>query len=146
MKFTSTKKVPQENSAGLFCFLKMRIKHFLHSFRIQTPTSYQSKDGVTSTIAGFLSMLQWRLRAQKSGPETAFFHYGARSSVSLSLLSYVTPEDPERSELELRLKRKWKDGTESLIFTQKAKKFDCRRASGITCASSSSSSSSSSVV
>jgi hypothetical protein len=47
------------------------------------------------------------------------FHYGARSSVNLSLLSYVTPEDPDRSELELRLKRKWNDGTESLIFSQR---------------------------
>jgi hypothetical protein len=34
------------------------------------------------------------------------FHYGARSSVTLSLLSYVTPDDPDRSEVELRLKRK----------------------------------------
>ena len=47
------------------------------------------------------------------------FHYGARSSVNLSLLSYVTPEDPDRSELELRLKRKWSDGSESLIFSQR---------------------------
>ncbi len=43
------------------------------------------------------------------------FHYGARSSVNLSLLSYVEPYDPDRSELELRLKRKWNDGSESLI-------------------------------
>ena len=47
------------------------------------------------------------------------FHYGDRSSVNLSLLSYVTPEDPDRSELELKLKRKWNDGTESLVFTQR---------------------------
>jgi hypothetical protein len=47
------------------------------------------------------------------------FHYGARSSVNLSLLSYVTPDDPDRSELELKLKRKWNDGTESLVFTQR---------------------------
>jgi hypothetical protein len=47
------------------------------------------------------------------------FHYGARSSVNLSLLSYVTPDDPDRSDVELRLKRAWKDGSESLIFTQK---------------------------
>jgi Putative transposase len=39
--------------------------------------------------------------------------------VNLSLLSYVTPDDPDRSELELRLKRKWNDGTESLIFSQR---------------------------
>ena len=47
------------------------------------------------------------------------FHYGARSSVNLSLLSYVEPDDPDRSELELRLKRKWSDGSESLIFSQR---------------------------
>jgi hypothetical protein len=39
--------------------------------------------------------------------------------VSLSLLSYVTPDDPDRSEVDLRLKRKWSDGTESSIFTQR---------------------------
>ena len=47
------------------------------------------------------------------------FHYGARSSVNLSLLSYMEPDDPDRSEVELRLKRKWNDGTESLIFSQR---------------------------
>ena len=47
------------------------------------------------------------------------FYYGARSSVNPSMLSYVTPEDPDRSELELKLKRKWNDGTESLVFTQR---------------------------
>ena len=47
------------------------------------------------------------------------FHYGARSSVNLSLLSYVEPDDPDRSEVELRLKRKWSDGSESLIFSQR---------------------------
>ena len=46
------------------------------------------------------------------------FHYGARSSVNLSLLSYVEPDDPDRSEVELRLKRKWNDGSESLVFSQ----------------------------
>jgi len=38
-------------------------------------------------------------------------------------LSYVDPDDPDRSELELRLKRKWSDGSESLIFSQRAIKF-----------------------
>jgi hypothetical protein len=47
------------------------------------------------------------------------FHYGARSSVNLSLLSYVQPDDADRSEVELRLKRKWSDGSESLIFSQR---------------------------
>jgi len=47
------------------------------------------------------------------------FHYGARSSVNLALLSYANPEDPDRSDLGLRLKRKWNDGTESLVFSQK---------------------------
>jgi hypothetical protein len=44
-----------------------------------------------------------------SGISTSFApdeNAGARSSVNLSLLSYVTPDDPDRSELELRLKRK----------------------------------------
>ena len=47
------------------------------------------------------------------------FHYGARSSVNLSLLGYVEPDDPDRSDVELRLKRKWNDGTESLILSQR---------------------------
>ena len=55
------------------------------------------------------------------------FHYGARSSVNLSLLSCVTPDDPDRSEVELRLKRKWNDGKESLVFSQRSKKFNSRR-------------------
>lgn len=37
--------------------------------------------------------------------------------MNLSLLSYVTPDDPDRSELELKLKRKWSDGSDSLIFS-----------------------------
>ena len=48
-----------------------------------------------------------------------FFVGGARSSVNLLLLSYVIPDDPDRSELELKLKRKWKDGSESLIFSHR---------------------------
>ncbi len=47
------------------------------------------------------------------------FHYGARSSVNLSLLIYVEPDDSDRGDLELRLKRKWSDGSESLIFSQR---------------------------
>jgi hypothetical protein len=47
------------------------------------------------------------------------FHYGARSSVNRSLLSYVNTDDPDRSELELKHKRKWSDGSESLIFSQR---------------------------
>jgi hypothetical protein len=47
------------------------------------------------------------------------FRYTARSSVSLSQLTYVTPEDPDRSEVELMLKREWKDGTRSLLFKQR---------------------------
>ena len=47
-------------------------------------------------------------------------------SPHLSLLSYVEPDDPDRSEVELRLKRKWSDGSESLIFSQRAKKFNSR--------------------
>jgi len=39
--------------------------------------------------------------------------------VNLSLLSYVEPDDPDRSELELRLKRKWSDGSESLVFSKR---------------------------
>ena len=34
------------------------------------------------------------------------FHYSARSAVNLSLLSYVQPDDPDRSEVELSLKGK----------------------------------------
>ena len=47
------------------------------------------------------------------------FHYGARSAVNLSLLSYVQPDDPDRSDVELKLKRKWSDGTESLVMSQR---------------------------
>ena len=54
------------------------------------------------------------------------FHYGARSAVNLGLLSYVNPDDPDRSDVELRLKRKWKDGTESLVLSQRPKKFNRR--------------------
>jgi hypothetical protein len=54
----------------------------------------------------------------RSGPRQ-LFHNGARSSVNLSLSSNVEPDDPDRSEVELRLKRKWSDGSESLIFSQR---------------------------
>lgn len=35
------------------------------------------------------------------------------------MLSYVTPDDQDRSELELRLRRKWNDFIEFLIFSQR---------------------------
>jgi hypothetical protein len=38
----------------------------------------------------------------------------------------MNPDDPDRGEVEIRLKRKWNDGTESLIFSQRAKKFNSR--------------------
>lgn len=44
--------------------------------------------------------------------------YTSRSSVSPSRLSYVDPTQPDDSELELALKRKWSDGTTALRFTQ----------------------------
>ena len=47
------------------------------------------------------------------------FRYAARSSVAVSQLSYVTPEDPDRSDVALKLKRTWRDGTGSLVFTQR---------------------------
>lgn len=47
------------------------------------------------------------------------FRYAARSSVSLSQMTYVTPEDPARSDVELALKREWSDGSKSLIFSQR---------------------------
>ena len=52
--------------------------------------------------------------------------------MNLSLLNYMNPDDPDRSEVELRLKRKWNDGTESLIFSQRARKFtDVERLAGV---------------
>lgn len=35
-------------------------------------------------------------------------------SNKFNFLSYINSDDPDRSEVELRLKRKWNDGTESL--------------------------------
>ena len=59
------------------------------------------------------------------------FRYAARSSVAVSQLSYVTPEDPDRSDVELKLKPTWRDGTGSLVFTQrdfwKSLRLLCRR-------------------
>lgn len=46
------------------------------------------------------------------------FRYASRPSVNLSQLSYATPDDPDRSDVVLKLKRTWSDGTSSLIFTQ----------------------------
>ena len=42
--------------------------------------------------------------------------YAARPSATLSMLSYVTPEDPDRSDVELALKREWSAGSKSLIL------------------------------
>ena len=42
-----------------------------------------------------------------------------RPSVTLSMLSYVTAEDPDRRDVELALKREWSDGSKSLIFSQR---------------------------
>jgi hypothetical protein len=39
--------------------------------------------------------------------------------VNFSLLGYVDPDDPDRSEIELKLKRKSSDGSESLICSQR---------------------------
>jgi len=48
-----------------------------------------------------------------------FFVGGARSSVNLSILSYLEPEDPDRGDVELCRKRKCNDGSELLIFSER---------------------------
>jgi hypothetical protein len=100
---------------------------FRRKGRLQANPFYQHPDPEMMSIQSWLNVrYRWfSLHAAVTidGTNRAglrqLFHYGARSSVNLSLLSYVTPEDPDRSEVELRLKRKWNDGTESLIFSQK---------------------------
>ena len=47
-----------------------------------------------------------------------FFSYLARSAVSPSRLSYVDPDDSEKSDIRLELKRKWSDGARALEFKQ----------------------------
>ena len=46
------------------------------------------------------------------------FRYVARSAISPSRLSYVDPDDPDKSDIRLELKRKWSDGTSALEFKQ----------------------------
>jgi len=111
----------------------------LMPFRPRAPKAYRRKGSLLSnplfqhsdpdvmSVQGWLNVrYRWfSLHAAVSieGSNRAglrqLFHYGARSSVNLSFLSYMEPDDPDRSEVELILKRKWNDGTESLIFSQR---------------------------
>ena len=44
---------------------------------------------------------------------------GSSESLPVRLSGNHASDDPDRSDVELRLKRKWKDGTESLVLSQR---------------------------
>ena len=102
-------------------------KAYRRKGRLQANPLFQHSDPDVMSVQGWLNVrYKWFSLhgavvidgANRSGLRQ-LFHYGARSSVNLSLLSYVDPDDPDRSEVELRLKRKWSDGSESLVFSQR---------------------------
>ena len=106
-------------------------KAYRRKGRLLANPMYQHSDPDVMSVQGWLNLrYKWFSLHAAVSIEGAnreglrqLFHYGARSSVNLSLLNYMNPDDPDRSEVELRLKRKWNDGTESLIFSQRARKF-----------------------
>ena len=115
-------------------FIPRAPKAYRRKGRLLANPLYQHPDPDVKSIESWLNVrYKWfSLHAAVSIEGTnrsglrQLFHYGARSSVNLSLLSYVDPDDPDRSDVELRLKRKWKDGTESLVLSQRPKKFNSR--------------------
>jgi len=120
--------LPEEDDASVpLPFIPRAPKAYRRKGRLLANPLYRLQDPEMMSVEGWLNVrYRWfSLHAAVSIEGTnrsglrQLFHYGARSSVNLSLLSYVTPDDPDRSELELRLKRKWNDGTESLIFSQR---------------------------
>ena len=102
-------------------------KAYRRKGRLLANPHYQHPDPDVMSVQGWCNVrYRWfslhaaiKIEGTNRAGLSQLFHYGARSSVNLSLLSYVTPDDPDRSELELKLKRKWNDGTESLVFTQR---------------------------
>ena len=108
-------------------FIPRAPKAYRRKGRLLANPLYQHPDSNVKSIESWLNVrYKWfSLHAAVSIEGTnrsglrQLFHYGARSSVNLSLLSYVDPDDPDRSDVELRLKRKWKDGTESLVLSQR---------------------------
>ena len=108
-------------------FIPRAPKAYRRKGRLLANPLYQHPDPDVMSIESWLNVrYKWfSLHAAVSIEGTnrsglrQLFHYGARSSVNLSLLSYVDPDDPDRSDVELRLKRKWKDGTESLVLSQR---------------------------
>ncbi len=111
----------------LLPFIPRAPKAYRRKGRLLANPSYQHPDPDIISIQSWLNLrYKWfSLHAAVSieGSDRAglrqLFHYGARSAVNLSLLSYVQPGDPDRSDVELKLKRKWNDGTKSLVMSQR---------------------------
>ena len=102
-------------------------KAYRRKGRLAQHPSWHQKDADKMSVEGWCNVLyKWlslhagvAIKGDDRDGLKRLFRYAARSSVSLSQLSYVTPDDPDRSEVELHLKRRWRDGTDSLIFKQK---------------------------
>ena len=102
-------------------------KAYRRKGRLAQHPSWHQKDADKMYVEGWCNVLyKWlslhagvAIKGDDRDGLKRLFRYAARSSVSLSQLSYMTPEDPDRSDVELHLKRRWRDGTDSLIFKQK---------------------------
>lgn len=101
-------------------------KAFRRQGRLESNPRYQLQDPDRMSVDGWCNIkYKWfSLHAAVTidGSDRAglkqLFRYASRSSVNISQLSYVTPDDPDRSDVMLKLKRTWSDGTSSLIFKQ----------------------------
>jgi hypothetical protein len=119
---------PEEDDLSVpLPFIPRAPKAYRREGRLLANPLYQHPDHDVISIQSWLNLrYKWfSLHAAVSieGSDRAglrqLFHYGTRSAVNLSLLSYVQPDDPDRSDVELKLKRKWNDGTESLVMSQR---------------------------
>ena len=102
-------------------------KSYRRKGRLLDHANYQHSDPDQMSMEGWCNVrYKWlslhagvAIKGEDRDGLKRLFRYAARSSVAVSQLSYVTPEDPDRSDVELKLKRSWRDGTGSLVFTQR---------------------------
>jgi hypothetical protein len=93
------------NFNQLLCCVLQSIDIVSRKGRLLANPLYRLQDPEMMSVEGWLNVgYRWfSLHAAVSIEGTnrsglrQLFHYGARSSVNLSFLSYVTPDDPDRS-------------------------------------------------
>ena len=119
-------EAPEEYENMVHPFCPRASKAFRRKSRLAKRPDYHLEDPDRISVEGFANIrykyFSLHAAVKIEGPDREglknLLRYAARSAVNLTQLSYVTPEDPSRSEIELEMKRDWKDGTRTIIFSQ----------------------------